>query len=187
MYLRIFFTACIITGSALLLGCSTGPAPQPVDNDRLDSGEQTARQAGEAARESLADDGQVIYATSRDAGDDEQPDDRPDEQPDEQQAPTIEDAATIYVDGQGRYVDEQGDDVDLDDLQALSADPLQGRAIHVVITAEAHQLPVGELMPLFEALSDEGAFAEVSTGDSPIDDDDPATPTDDDDSQDQQE
>ena len=45
-----------------VLGCGTGPALQPVTDEAPPSGEDTARQAGEATGET-----EILYETSRDA------------------------------------------------------------------------------------------------------------------------
>lgn len=154
MLSRSFPVAAI--ASLAFLACSTGPEPTPVNDDQLRSGEETARQVGEAAREHREDDGRAIYATSRHATG---------EDPLEDTSETR--SATVHLDADGRLVDGAGERLDLDELDELSPDSLEGRVVRIVIDPDAADQPLRELMPLFERLQDHGAFTEVTTGDAP--------------------
>ena len=159
-------TSVAFVSAACLGGSSVGPPPQPVDDEQtMESGEETARQAGEAARERRDDDETVLYATSRRSTAHTEADDDP---PD-----NADDALTLYFDTDGRLLDADGSDVDIDALHQLSDDPLAGRAIRLVIASDADERTIGELTPLFDAVDDRGAVLHITTGETPDDDETP--------------
>ncbi len=137
------------------------PAPDVVDDGDLPSGEETAQAADEAAQEPRG----VLYETSR--PDDEEPlpvDDveEPDE-PDEIQPelPTI----TLYLDAQGRFTTEDGEEIDIDELEELSDEPLQGHLIQIVADPDASDALHESITPLILAASDLGAYVAVTVED----------------------
>ncbi len=88
-----------------VLGCGTGPALQPVTEEAPPSGEDTAREAGDATGET-----EILYETSRDA---DQPHEAPrpleeelDEQPDEEAEEPEE------IDQESEEIDEESEEID---------------------------------------------------------------------------
>ena len=162
--MRLFYMLAgitlIVVGS---VACTTGPTPEPVTHEQLDSGEETARQAGEAAREVQEEEPRVIYATSRQVSREvDEQDDPPEDKP-----PTVEEAAGIHVDGQGRFLARDGEQLQPEDISQITDDPLEGRTLRVIVDPAADELEFGEVMPLFEAIADEGASAGVTYGEAP--------------------
>ena len=157
----------VVAIAFVLVGCGTGPAPQPVTEGPLPSGEETARDAGESADEKRAEADRIIYASSRRA--EAQAADEAHEQENSQEAPPAAQpaVATIYLDGQGRLLTAQGSPLDVQDLAGLSDEPLEGRGIQLVIDTDAGELPIETLAPLFAAIHEQNAFVDVTTGDAP--------------------
>ncbi len=155
--------SCLVISSA---ACSAGPAPQPVSERELLSGEETAREAGEAAGERRNDERAVLYATSDGVEDTQR-----EEEEEAEEAPADEDliatVATVYVDTDGQWLDSDGALVEVDELAELAAVPLAGRAIRLVIDEEGTDIPLGEMMPLFDSLHGRHAFVEITFGEVP--------------------
>lgn len=166
---NIGLTASIAATALIVMiaACSTGPEPRPVADSQADPGEQTARQAGEAARERREQDETILYATSRDVDDtDEDLDDGDldEDDPEARPGPTV---LTIHLDPEGRLIDPDGRPVDPETLDERTDDPLEDRALRLVIDPEAREMTIETLSPFFEAVDGRDAFLEIREGEAP--------------------
>lgn len=108
----------LLLGLLLMASCGTGPAPKPITDKKLPSGEEVARQAGDAA-----DDGEkqstVLYETSRgslDRNHEDQAEEiqrEPAQEPLDDEAPTDEEEPNVKDDQQS--AEEEDEDPDLSD------------------------------------------------------------------------
>lgn len=158
MHRRWLITLLALFVAAPLLGCDSGSQILVRDDDGLDSGAEVAEETGEIARQVRAEEGTVLYATSRNVD--------PDEIDDEYE-PQSHEIATVYLDAEGQVLDSGGHQIDPDVVDELSGEPLEGKALRVVIDPDAEGQPVASLLPLMEAIHEEGAFVEIATDEAP--------------------
>lgn len=167
MNLRLFAFAVVALcwGVIFIPACTAGPSPQPVTDEALATGEETAREAGEAAGKKVDEEGVTIYASSRSADDPAKKEEKPEQE--DTTDPAISTVFTVYLDAEGRLLDGDGRAVDVDDLTSVTELPLAGRALRLVIDPEAQQTPLETIMPFFDAVHAHHAFVDVTAGEAP--------------------
>ena len=155
-------TAPIALVLALVMAaCSSGPAPQPVTTESLDSGEETSRQAADFESQGRSAAETVIYSSSRGHW----PDDR--DHDDDQETSRVPVVATLYVDGQGRLLDHDGELVSLHILDEVFDPNLSDQVLGLIIDPHAGRLDFQVFAPLIEAVEAHHGLLRVDFGEVP--------------------